>query len=84
MHNPVNGSATLIYSLPHPAAVQLEIYDLLGRRVRILEFGVKGAGTYSVLWNLEDDPAHRVPAGTYICCLRLDGRPFIKKLKVIK
>ncbi|MDZ7316637.1 MAG: YCF48-related protein [candidate division KSB1 bacterium] len=84
MRNPVRGAATLIYSLPHPAAVHLEIYDLLGRRVRALESGIKGAGTYSILWNLEDDLAHRVPAGTYLCCLRLDGRPFVKKLTVIK
>jgi hypothetical protein len=51
--NPFNNQAIIKYALPEPTDVTIEIYDLLGRRVRILVDGKKQAGYHQVSWNSE-------------------------------
>ena len=46
--NPCNPSATIRYSLPDAGTATIVLYDALGREVRTLEEGERGAGTYSV------------------------------------
>ncbi|MDZ7316355.1 MAG: YCF48-related protein [candidate division KSB1 bacterium] len=84
IQNPIRHSTTLVYTLPYPADIQLEIYDFLGKRVRVIEASFKNTGTYSVLWDLRDDSGFQVACGTYFCCLRINNKPFIKKITIIR
>ena len=59
--NPFNASTTISYSLPEPATVTLEIYDILGRRVQTLYPGEQVAGKHSYIWQAND-----FSSGTYI------------------
>ncbi len=43
--NPFNGSTSVTYDLPERSSVEVTLYDLLGRRVRVLFSGVQGPGT---------------------------------------
>ncbi|RJP72558.1 MAG: T9SS C-terminal target domain-containing protein [Ignavibacteriales bacterium] len=52
--NPFNPSTTISYSIPEEAKVNIEIYDMLGRRVTTLFDGVKTAGKYQTTWNAEN------------------------------
>lgn len=49
--NPFNPTTTISYSLSHPAAVTLTVYDLLGRQLRVLASGMKPAGHYEVIFD---------------------------------
>lgn len=69
--NPFNPSTTVAFDLPAPAAVDLEIYDLAGRRVRtLLHADAREAGRHDVVWNGADDAGRTSPAGVYLLRLR--------------
>lgn len=63
--NPSAGAATLAYALDRPMAVTLTLYDGVGRVVRVLERGTKGAGDHTL--RLAGDG---LPAGTYFVEIR--------------
>ena len=67
--NPFRTSTSASFTLRRPAYVELEVYDLLGRRVDALERGPLPTGTYRRTWN-----AGGSPAGTYFLRLTVDGR----------
>ena len=64
--NPFNPSTTIRYSLPEDASVQLEIFDITGRRVAEIQNGMQAEGNYSALWNGQDDSGYILPAGIYM------------------
>jgi hypothetical protein len=59
--NPFAASTTIRYALPERADVELEIYDLLGRRVARLVGDVRPAGEHQVRWD-----AAGFASGTYL------------------
>ena len=63
--NPFATEATLRFVLAAPAAVRLDVFDLLGRRVRTLAAGRLGAGPHTAGWDGRDDAGHRLAAGLY-------------------
>ncbi|MDP2886215.1 MAG: FlgD immunoglobulin-like domain containing protein [Ignavibacteria bacterium] len=65
--NPFNPSTTIKYELPKDASVKMEIYDVMGRRVKTLLDGSKSAGYYSVTWNGRNELGRDVASGVYLC-----------------
>ena len=70
--NPFNPSTTIRYELPTSSFVRLEIYNIVGQRIRTLENAVKMAGFYNTVWNGTDDKGLTLPSGMY--WIRLDSR----------
>ena len=66
--NPFNPSTEIAFELPYAAKVKLEVFDLRGRRVRVLVYGRLTAGRHRT--NFE---AGNLPAGVYFYRLR-EGR----------
>jgi hypothetical protein len=66
--NPFNPSTTIHYSIPRsaPVFVTLQIYDMLGRRVKTLVAEWKSAGTYVAVWDGTDDNGRGVATGSYV------------------
>jgi hypothetical protein len=52
--NPFNASTTISYSLPKPADIRIEIFDILGRRAETLFSGPQRAGEHTVNWRPGD------------------------------
>ncbi len=46
--------------------VKIEIYDILGRKVRVLADEFFTAGKHRVVWNARDDHGRSVSSGTYL------------------
>ena len=67
--NPFNPITCIPYSLPQKVFINLAIYDILGRRVKLLENGEKPAGNYQVVWDGTDGKGVPVATGLYICRL---------------
>jgi len=67
--NPFAASSTVRYTLPSRGPVLLRVYDLAGRVVRTLAYGMREAGDHSVTWNARDDNGTLVGAGTYFARL---------------
>lgn len=49
--NPFNPSTTVEYSLPHAAAVTLEVFNVLGEKVATLVAGLLPAGRHRAVWD---------------------------------
>ncbi|UCC79680.1 MAG: VCBS repeat-containing protein, partial [Candidatus Zixiibacteriota bacterium] len=67
--NPFNASTTIRYILNKPSPVIIEIYDLLGRRVDIINQGEMSAGEHQVTYYAEYQSSgiyfYRIQAGDY-------------------
>ncbi len=80
--NPFNPSTSIAYTLPQSEKVTLEIYNVLGQKVRTLIRGQRQiANTYRVQWNGEDHSGQRVASGVYF--YRLKAGNFIKTRKMM-
>ena len=65
--NPFNPATTISFGLPQPAHVQVEIFDVNGRKVKRLVDQACSAGIHSVVWNGTDEADRKVCSGIYIC-----------------
>lgn len=63
--NPFNPQTTIRYEMPVTGKVVLEIYNLLGQKIRTLVNEEKNAGRYSVVWNGLTDNENLVSSGVY-------------------
>ncbi len=82
--NPFNPETSIRYNLSQSAPVRVEIFDQLGRRVRILVNGeTQQAGYQNVLWDGRDDAGRGVASGIYIYKVTA-GRESIAKKMVLQ
>ncbi|MBN1481972.1 T9SS C-terminal target domain-containing protein [candidate division KSB1 bacterium] len=72
--NPFNASTLISYQLPNSVAVELAIYNALGKRVRTLVNAFQPAGRYSVIWGGKDDSGECVSSGLYYYRLLADKK----------
>ncbi len=69
------------FQIPQSNEVTLEIYDLLGRRVRLLEQAAKPPGFYSALWDGRDQRGRLVESGIYF--VRMQAGSFTAMQKIV-
>lgn len=68
--NPFQSVTRVGFELPERARVRLQLFDVQGRRVRVLLDDVDLApGRHSVVWDGLDGSGHRVSGGRYFCVL---------------
>jgi hypothetical protein len=85
--NPFNPSTSIEFELPirhGQGMVQLEVFNLLGQRVRSLLHEVMPPGVYKVVWDGQNDHGALVASGIYIYGIRTDKFTAFKKMTVIK
>ena len=82
--NPFNPATTIEYALSKNGYVEMKIFDLLGKQVRVLVAGERTAGRHHIIWNGLDDSGRRVASGLYLYTLTADGYTETKKLLLIK
>jgi len=63
--NPFNPSTTISYSLPRKTHVRLEIYNILGRRIKTLVDGLESPSEHSVVWDGSGPDGNPVASGVY-------------------
>ncbi len=69
--NPFNPSATITVTLPQPDRLDLRIYDLRGRLVKVLSAETTlGSGTHSFVWYGDGRDGQIQPSGIYFCRIR--------------
>jgi len=66
--NPFNPETHINYQLVEPGHVQLEIYDILGRRVSVLVDAYRPAGFHSASWRIDEKST-----GTFIYRITFTG-----------
>ncbi len=77
--NPFNPTCTIHYALPREAYVTLNIYNVLGTKLKELINEKKSAGDYSIEFNSEN-----LPSGIYFYRLQTDNFTDTKKMILLK
>jgi len=67
--NPFNPSTAIRFELPKSSRVKLEIYNILGEKIRTLFTGKKDAGRYEMTWDGKNKAGAIMPSGVYMCIL---------------
>ena len=64
--NPFNSATRMTFEVPSRAEVRIEVYDILGRRVRTLVSEVLDPGRFATSWNGRDESGNAAGSGIYI------------------
>lgn len=77
--NPFNPTTTIKYSVPEPAKVRIQIFNMLGQSIKILVNEEQAAGFYSFEFN-----ASSLASGVYIYRMISNNYVETKKLMLLK
>jgi predicted outer membrane repeat protein len=82
--NPFNPRTEIAFDLPRTSHVQLRVFDLRGRLVRVLFEGDLPGGHHVEIWNGVDGQGRSVASGTYFYELLADGQRRVRKMGLLK
>ncbi len=82
--NPFNPDTKIAYALPEAGFVNVEIYNILGQRVKTLVNEYQDAGNYTVTWNGDDEYGSSVASGVYFYRFNSGQYKDIKKMVLMK
>ena len=77
--NPFRGSARIAFALPEARAVRLAVYDVSGRRIRVLAEGRRERGAHEVGWDGLDLDGNETAAGVYFLRLEAGDELLVRK-----
>jgi len=82
--NPFNPVTNIRFDIPEESHVSMDIYNLVGQKVRTLFSGNVEAGFHSVQWNGTNDDGEELASGMYIYRMRSNKFTSVKKLVLMK
>jgi endonuclease I len=82
--NPFNPSTTVFFDLASAGMVNVEIFDISGRRVKILYHGFLDTGSYKTFWDGKNSKGQALSSGTYIYQLKIGKQVLNKRMTLIK
>jgi hypothetical protein len=80
--NPAAGPCQVRYGLPRSGPSEVAVYDIQGRRVRLLVEGERPAGDHATIWDGRDDAGRPVGDGLYLVRLRAGGEE--RRIKLVR
>ena len=82
--NPFNATTLLSYGLPEPAHVRIDIYNVIGQKVRTLVDEDQVAGYKSVIWDGKSGSGNVVASGVYFARVQAGSFSEAKKMMLLK
>ena len=82
--NPFNPTTEIRFELSKRTAVNLEVYNVSGQRVRTLVDESRSAGTHAVTWDGRDDNGSSVSSGVYFYRLRAGDFSESRRMTLIR
>jgi len=79
--NPFNPGTNIEYQLPEAAYVSIEVFNILGQKVKTLVSEQKEAGYHQARWDGESDSGRDVPSGVYF--YRMNAGSFSQTMKMV-
>ncbi len=81
--NPFNTSVMISYRLYMTNNIKVEIYDILGRKIKNLFCGRQEYGNYSLSWKGDDESGNYVSCGLFFCLIRNESGKVLKSNKIM-
>ncbi len=82
--NPFNPSTSIVFRMSVAGTARLDVFDLLGRRVRQLANEAFMEGVQRVVWDGRDDAGRPVASGAYFVGLEAPGVSERRKIALLK
>ena len=82
--NPFNGQTIIKFQVPYRTGVKLEIYNILGQKIKTLINEVKSPGYDTIIWDSRNDFGYPVNSGIYFVKFSSDKYSDIKKMTLLK
>ncbi|MDZ7376400.1 MAG: YCF48-related protein [candidate division KSB1 bacterium] len=82
--NPFNPETTIRFSLPNASEVKLEIFNMVGQRVRLLVNGQLTAGVHAAKWDGKDDFGRLLSSGIYFYRIEADRFASTQRMVMMK
>ncbi|MCK4597561.1 T9SS type A sorting domain-containing protein, partial [bacterium] len=82
--NPFNPITRFTYTVPQQSPVKIEIFNIMGQRVRVLVDEKVAAGSHVVTWNGQSDARMETASGIYFCRFQAGDFCQIRKLVLLK
>ncbi|MFC1619999.1 T9SS type A sorting domain-containing protein [Candidatus Neomarinimicrobiota bacterium] len=82
--NPFNPNTTMEYTLTMGGLVTLDIYNILGQKVRTMANEVQAPGSYTLVWDGLDDRGASMSGGVYFYRLRSGNLMETRKMVLLK
>jgi len=82
--NPFNPKTTICFAVDHRQRVQVEIFDLTGRRVAVIADEVFNRGTHETSWLGCDDSGKEVASGTYFLRMTSEANTESRKVMLVR
>jgi flagellar hook assembly protein FlgD len=82
--NPFNPTTTIEYQIAKTSRVSLEIFDLLGQKIKTLVQNNHPSGVYRVHWDGKDQSGNVIGSGVYLYQLKIGNETLTRKMIMIK
>lgn len=82
--NPFNPGTEIQYSLRRPGYVTLEVYNLLGQKIKTLVDEYQAAGSHDIPWDGRNEAGNTVSSGVYFYKLLVNGSSQVKRMVLLK
>lgn len=82
--NPFNPGTMIEFRVSSTSHVTLEIYNILGQRIRVLVNEIKQPSVYRVYWDGQDEHNQAVGSGTYICRMQAGDFVATRQMLLVK
>ena len=82
--NPFNFSCIFEYHVPKKSHVTVEIFNLLGQKVRTLIRNKPCSGLVRLRWDGVDDRGGDLPSGIYFCRVKTERKEVIRKMLYVR
>jgi len=82
--NPFNSEVHITYDLSESGEVLIEIYNLLGQRLKRVLYEDQTSGHHHIIWHGKNDRGDLVPSGVYFIRLQVMNQINTKKIALIQ
>jgi hypothetical protein len=82
--NPFNASTNITYELPMAARVKIEVFNVMGQRVKTLLDREEQAGVHIIEWDGTSESGNDIASGIYLYRLTSDDFRAEKKMVLMK
>jgi len=82
--NPFNAKTIISFALPQESRVTLDIYNIMGQKVKTLVDGAMPAGYHNLEWDGSDHNGLGVSSGVYLYKLKADNFTRVNRMTLLK
>ena len=82
--NPFNPTVSIDYTIDMDSNVKLSIYNILGQRINVVDYGYQLIGDYTVIWNGTNQEGTLMPSGIYFLEISNEKSKNVKPVTLLK